>query len=392
MSKSIISTGGRVFQSFLSQLTSDLTKPNAKFIRDFLCGALFSDNLVLTHVAAKVPCTSKLTAIAKRFRRQLANRRSYLEQLLSNYLSLVRRRLDVDSLFIVDLSDLAKPYARRMEYLAWVRDGDKDCLVTGYWCMEVYCLDKEDIIWPIILWPYSLEADGQLSENAQVLHILSQLDEFFGEGFGIYVCDRGFDRLSLIEPFLSSKRHFIIRQRGDRMVVLDNGVRIVLSDLVEHLFAQSGDWLVYKKVYLPDSKKPLYVVAYRTAGYNQPVILLTDMVAEDSEMALQIRNRFTHRWDCETSVEFLKSRIGLERFAVRRYKSMQRLIFLAGLAMGFLSYLQCRCKDIRQRVNDPLRYSREPKSFWFYRLLIALQEALFSRAKKSLSAWCRPPP
>jgi len=382
-----------VFQSFLSQLTSDLTKPNAKFIRDFLCGVLFSDNLVLTHVAAKVPCASKLTAIAKRFRRQLANRRSYLEQLWSNYLSLVRRRLDMDSLFIVDLSDLAKPYAKKMENLAWVRDGDKDCLVPGYWCMEVYCLDKkEDIIWPVILWPYSLEADGQLSENAQILHILSQLDEFFGEGFGIYVCDRGFDRLSLIEPFLASKRHFIIRQRGDRMVVLDNGVRIVLSDLVEHLFAQSGDWLVYKKVYLSDNPKPLYVVAYRTAGYNKPVILLTDMVAEDSEMALQIRNRFTHRWGCETSVEFLKSRIGLERFAVRRYKSMQRLIFLAGLAMGFLSYLQCRCKDIRQKVNDPLRYSREPKSFWFYRLLIALQDALFSQAKRSLSAWCRPPP
>jgi len=392
MSKSIISIGGRVFQRFLSQLTSGLPKPKAKFIQDFLCGVLFSDNLVLTHIAAKVPCASRLTAIAKRFRRQLDNRRSCIEKLWSNYLSLVRRRLDIDSLFIVDLSDLAKPYAKKMENLALVRDGDKGRLVPGYWCMEVYCLDKEGIIWPVILWPYSLEADGQLSENAQVLDILWQLDEFFGEGFGIYIYDRGFDRLSLIEPFLASKRHFIIRQRGDRMVVLDNGVRIVLSDLVEHLFAQSGDCLVYKKVYLPDSPKPLYVVAYRTAGYDEPVILLTDMVAEDYQMALKIRNWFIRRWDCETSVEFLKSRIGLERFAVRRYKSIQRLIFLASLAMGYLSYLQCRCKDIRQRVNDPLRYSREPKSFWFYRLLIGLQDALFSQAKKSLSAWCRPPP
>lgn len=257
--------------------------------------------------------------------------------------------------------------------------------------MEVYCLDKEGIIWPVILWPYSLEANAQLSENAQVLEILRRLDEHFGEGFGIYVC-RGFDRLSLIEPFLSSKRHFIIRQRGDRMVVLDNSVRIVLDDLVEHLFAQSDLWLVYKKVYLPDSRKPLYVVAYRTVGYAQPVVLLTDMAADNFDLALQVHKRFTRRWDCETSVEFLKSKIGLERFAVRRYRSVQRLIFLAGLAMGFLSYLQCRCKDIRKRVNDPLRYSREPKSFWFYRLLIALQDAFFSRAKASLSAWCRPPP
>ena len=150
--------------------------------------------------------------------------------------------------------------------------------------------------------------------------------------------------------------------------------------------------MVYRKVYLPDIDKPLYVVAYRTAGYDQPIILLTNMVVENFDMALQTRNRFTRRWDCETSIEFLKSKIGLERFAVRRYKSMQRLIFLAGLAMGFLSFLPWRCRDIRQRINDRLRYSREPKGFWFYRVLNALQDAFFSRAKKSLSTWCRPPP
>ena len=159
----------------------------------------------------------------------------------------MQRRLDMDSLFIVDLSDLAKPYAKKMENLAVVRDGDKGCSVTGYWCMEVYCLDKDGIIWPLILWPYSLEAEGQLSENAQILKILSLLDEQFGCGFGIYVCDRGFDRLNLIEPFLACKRHFIIRQRGDRTVVLDNGVHQILRDLVEHLFAASGDWLVYER-------------------------------------------------------------------------------------------------------------------------------------------------
>ncbi|MCX5637108.1 MAG: hypothetical protein NTX52_05380 [Planctomycetota bacterium] len=308
-----------------------------------------------------------LTAIAKRFRRHLADGISFSKPLWFNYLHLVHRRLDVDSLFIVDLTDIAKPYAKKMENIALVRDGDKGCLVTGYWCMEAYCRDKDGIIWPLILWPYSLQADSQLSENAQILAILSQLDEYFGKGFGIWIFDRGFDRISLIEPFLASKRHFIIRQRGDRMVVLDNGVHIILRDLAEHLFANSGDWLVYRKLYLPAVKRPLYVVAYRTKGYEQPVILLTDMAAEDRELALQVRNRYAERWaGCETSVQFLKGKIGLERFAVRRYRSMQGLIFLASLAMGFLSFLQSRCKDIRQRINDKLRYCREPKSLWFF--------------------------
>jgi len=392
MNDNILSVGGKNFHKFISNLTEKLPKPKVKFISQLLCGIIFSDDLILTHVAAKVPHPSRITAIAKRFRRHLADGISFLEPLWFNYLCLVRRRLDLDSLFIVDLTDIAKPYAKRMENLSLVRDGDKGCLVTGYWCMEVYCRDKDGIIWPAILWPYSLEAEGQLSENAQILAILSQLDGHFGEGFGIWVFDRGFDRINLIKPFLTSKRHFIIRQRGDRTVVLDNGVHIILRDLTEHLFAQSRSRLVYKKVYLPDINKSLYVVAYQRKGYEQPIILLTDMVAENPALALQIRNRYAKRWSgCETSVQFLKSRIGLERFAVRKYRSMQGLIFLAFLAMGFLSYLQSRCKNIRQRIEDKLRYCREPKSFWFYRLVIALRDSLSNRAKMSLSVWCRPP-
>lgn len=143
---------------------------------------------------------------------------------------------------------------------------------------------------------------------------------------------------------------------------------------------------------MPGSDRPLYLVAYHTKGYNEPVMLLTDMVVENFDQALQIRNRFVRRWDCETSIEFLKSKISLERFAVRRYRSMQYLILLAGLAMAFLSYLQSHCKDIRQRMTDRIRYWRDPKRFWYYRLLIALQEAFANRDRLALLPWCKQPP
>lgn len=35
-----------------------------------------------------------------------------------------------------------------MENLALVRDADKDQLAPGYWCVEVYALDKQAIIRP----------------------------------------------------------------------------------------------------------------------------------------------------------------------------------------------------------------------------------------------------
>jgi len=126
-------------------------KPKGKFVMHLLRGLLFTGDLILTNIASSVPYPSRIAAIAKRFRRHLADSCPYLKRLWLNYLSLMRRRVDVDSLFIVDLSDLAKPYTKKMENAALVRDGDKGCLVTGYWCMEVYALDKDGIIWPVIL-------------------------------------------------------------------------------------------------------------------------------------------------------------------------------------------------------------------------------------------------
>ena len=123
------------------------------------------------------------------------------------------------------------------------------------------------------------------------------------------------------------------------------------------------------------------------------IVDLTDLVVENRDLAWQQGNRHAGRWaGCETSVQFLKSQMGLERFAVRRYHSLQGLIFLASLAMGFLSYLLSRRRKLRQKVDDAVRYGRRPKSFWFYRVVIALRDAFNLRAQRGLLCWCRRPP
>jgi len=243
----------------------------------------------------------------------------------------------------------------------------------------------------VILWPFSVNAEGERSQPQQVLDVLSVVDRYFGSRFGLFVCDRGFDARGYIEPFCGDHRHFVIRQRGDRTVLLANGVHLILEHLVEHPFAHHSQWLVYQKVFLPHLCTPSYVVAYRKKGYDRAVILLTNCCVENHELALRIRNVYAQRWDCETAIELLKSKIGLERFAVRRYRSIQRLIVLAALAMGFLSFLLSRCRQLRGFLSDRLRYSRNPKRQWGFRLIDQLREALLCRCRNTLAAWCRPP-
>jgi len=72
MNDNILSISGKVFQKSISHICRRLSEPKAKFVRDLLCGVLFSDNLILTNIASKIPHSSRLIAIAKRFRRQLS--------------------------------------------------------------------------------------------------------------------------------------------------------------------------------------------------------------------------------------------------------------------------------------------------------------------------------
>jgi len=94
-----------------------------------------------------------------------------------------------------------------------------------------------------------------------------------------------------------------------------------------------------------------FTVVYHSRGYSEPVILLTDMVVENRDLALQVRNRYAKRWaGCETSVEFLKSQIGLQCFAVRKYKSMQSAY--GGPVWLWLSRATC---SSRQTLYNGLR-------------------------------------
>jgi len=67
MNDNILSVSGRTFHKFIAYLTDQLSRPKTKFIRQILCGVLFSENLILTKVASKVPHPGRLTAIAKVF-------------------------------------------------------------------------------------------------------------------------------------------------------------------------------------------------------------------------------------------------------------------------------------------------------------------------------------
>ena len=149
---------------------------------------------------------------------------------------------------------------------------------------------------------------------------------------------------------------------------------------LEHLEQQGscevqGRRIVFGRVYLPDRPdNALSLVACRRAGDDQPLILLTTRVVETLDQALGVRRDYKQRWACEEAAQFLKSRVGLERFRVRCYEAIRRLAVLAMFAMGFLTWIVLRSRDLTKRLFVWTSRFRRQSVFLYYRLLDGLQE------------------
>jgi hypothetical protein len=127
-------------------------------------------------------------------------------------------RIGARTLLVLDLSDIAKPYARKIEYLAWVRDGSTGGFANGYWLCQVIAAENEDnAIVPLYSALYSQKARDFQSEKEQIKTAVSKVSAAYG-GRGVWVVDRGGDRGELYAPLQDAGQSFIIRNTGQRHV------------------------------------------------------------------------------------------------------------------------------------------------------------------------------
>jgi len=364
---------------FLNPVITNLDKPRRKFLRQTIAAILLSGCLVVKELTRWIhdDC-SDLFYRLKRLLNHLVSPSGDLSAAVAGYREMVARYVAPDTPIVIDITDLAKPRAKRMEYLANVYDGSEHKLVSGYWCLEVYAHLKHKRVLPLAMDGYSIEDPVVGSRNLQIERTVEAVNKAIN-GNGVWVADRDFDALNLYEIWLSRKCHFVVRQRGDRHVVMPNGVHILQRDLVERLRQKSAQAktdadTVFCKVSLPDNPKPLYLVASWRAGKDEPLILLTTLVVENLQQAEQIVWYYRQRWVCEEASQFLKSQVGLERFRIRRYRAIQRLMILAMLAMGFLTWVILRSRQlVKALYRFTSRFRRQPQ-FVYYRLLEGLQQ------------------
>ena len=334
---------------FSTELCSGLSKPLTKFISQMLFGIQASQDVKLSNIARSLKEEIPLIKTENRLSRNLKVQE--LESELTR--QLVRmgcQRIVTNTVLALDLSDIRKEYAEKMEHLAMVRDGSTGELHQGYWLCDVTGAEvhSSEIV-PLYQKLYSVEADDFTSENAEILTAID-LVRAHTQGRGVWAMDRGGDRKKLLEGLLEREERFVIRSTGTRSVIdrrklrgsvaevagkcrLRHQARIIkIQDGVEKtLELRYGAELVR----LPgrDDKMLLMVVS----GFGQqPLMLLTNIsAARDSSTLWWIVEIYLTRWKIEETFRFVKQSYNLEDVRVLKYQRLKNLVVLVTAAAYF---------------------------------------------------------
>ena len=155
---------------FCSELCGGgVSRPLEKFVAQMLFGIQASQDVKLSNIARSLKEEIPLIKTEDRLSRNL--KAAKLEAALAPQLvRMASRRVEANTVLCLDLSEIRKEYARKMEYLATIRDGSSGELHEGYWLCAITGAEVNGSeILPLYQKLYSTRASDFRGENAEVL-------------------------------------------------------------------------------------------------------------------------------------------------------------------------------------------------------------------------------
>lgn len=333
---------------FSGNVSEGLCLRAQRFVGDMLYGIQASQSVLLSKVGRTLDEGIALIKTEERLSRNL--QRPELEDVVQdNILRMASGHIGQDTLLVIDPSDITKKYAKKMEYLSTVRDGSEHDFGNGYWTLHIVGteVDSNRIV-PLYQRLWSCEAPDFVSENDEILRGVDAVMQHVGNR-GIYVYDRGGDRIHLFGPLLDRKARFLVRLVGNRNLV-HNRQTMAAQEIARRCPCPYRHTIVkleggrevprelrfgYRKVNLPGRPEPLYLLVIHGFG-PQPLMLLTTEPLRRSFTCLWHWVRaYMRRWCIEETIRYVKTCYELENVRVLNYQGLQNLMPLVLAAMFF---------------------------------------------------------
>ena len=382
---------------FSGELSSGLSKVARRFIVEVLYGIQARQSVRLTEIGRSLEEEIPLKKTVYRLSRQLG-RGGLWKGVVDSLCQMGSWRIKEDTLLVMDISDIAKRYAQKMEYMARVWDGSEGEVANGYWTCNVIGAEIGEIaLTPVYSRLFSQAGPDFRSENAEICRAMSIVSKHT-EKRGIWVLDRGGDSKEIIHHLLDEELGFIIRSKGDRHLIYRGGKDSVHNLALrcplfyrERVVREEGKrekiyFLEFgsRPVKLPGREERLYLVVVRGFG-QEPMMLLTDQRLKKSRESLwRIVESYITRWRIEETIRFIKQSYNLEDIRLLTYRRLQNMMALvlavAYFAMVYLG-IKTKLRVLARHVLTAARRLFGIPDFRFYALADGIRELLFGRQK-----------
>jgi hypothetical protein len=386
---SVYSQVSALLRDYLQPLGMLVEHGPLRVLRELTAGIVFTGSPQLTNAARLfVHTAAQLEKAVERMSEHLCDQDWDHREWAAAVLYQQAKCVQEDDLIPLDGTELAKPYARHMQYLCTVKDASRvgDPLVSGYWCWGAYHWSVNDeTLHPLMLRPWSTRQPRFMSENDLIGRWMWTLREATA-GKGIWLIDRGADRPELLSTLLRAQKRWIVRLRADRPLIGPDGTT-----------RPAGVWTNWalqnreprgNAVTLPVSLPPdqitqevhppkLWLVAptytFIRNGKEERWMLLTCGLIDHHVGPRQVRYDYALRWRAEDGKRFLGQVCHVERFLVRSFAAIERTLWCVTLAGGFLSFLQREEPSLSQELEQHVLHWDVDFKLPVYRLAHGLQ-------------------
>lgn len=324
---------------FSGVISSGLGKVAGRFIGDLIYGIQASQSVVLSDTGRALEEVISLKKTEERLSRNLI--RGELEDVINhNVASLGASHIKDETLLVIDVGDLSKKYAKKMEYMAKVWNGSEGKVTDGYFMLHVIGteLDSNDIV-PLYQGLFSQNAPGFDSENEEIIGAMDSISEHVKKR-GIWVMDRGGDRIKLFSWILDHSLRFLFRIDGDRHLIAGNQ-KLYALDIANKCRCPYAKTIVrldngkerqyditfgFRKVKLSTRKEQLYLLVVKGLGIK-PLMVLTNVPLRKSYKLLErMMESYFRRWGIEETIRYIKTIYKLENVRILRYRALQNLM------------------------------------------------------------------
>lgn len=338
---------------YCDRLSEGTNKAARRFFHEMVYGILATQDVKLSNVARTLDEEIPLIKTENRLSRQLAQR-DWTELINKRLIERSETEIDFDSVLAVDLMDITKKYAKKMEGLRQVWDGSEGKIAWGYQtCSLIAAQVHAQKVVPLYHELYSSGSNDYRSENDQILKGISSVSKQYGPAKGIYVIDRAGDREVLIQGLLERSVKFLMRLVGSRHIemgghfqsVLQTAramrckyVREVTIETKEGIRETKVLHMGVKEIHLRFSEAPLQWVVIKGWSKEKPMMLLTNMESKNRErFAHKMLEIYLTRWKCEEGFRFIKQSYQLEDVRVRSLSALRNSMTFVHAVFYFIS-------------------------------------------------------